>query len=144
LRLYDIAEWLGFDNRDIVSIIRNQIANENDAKFVLENIYAVLEKLLRVLQKKPELLYKFLKEKKKENGKLLLEVNLSLIQQAWEEKQFKRFLMLVDSNRSIIKQSKRALIIFKQEAYIKKTLGEKGQGGQGDGSVVPAGTDDEP
>lgn len=124
LRLYDIVVWLGFENSDIFLVTRNQFSNESEAKFVLENLLAVLDKVLDILQKRPELLDEFLKDQRYVRENAILETSLSLIRHAWEAKDFKKFLMLVESNRSVIKQAKSAELIFKQEAYAKSRIGD--------------------
>lgn len=120
LRLYDVVVGLDFPSSDVLLVTKNQFANERGAMFVLENLLIVLEKILNMLQKKPNLLLECLEIQKHRNENALLEVNLSLIQQAWEEKKYDRFLRLVETNRIAIKNSKKAKKVFKQEAYIKK------------------------
>lgn len=125
LRLYDLAKWLCLENKDISMLTRNQVANETDAKFVLGNLRIVLEKVLIILERKPKLLLDFLKDQKSEKTAILSEATLALVRQAWEEKQFEKFLILVDRNRDAIKQSKNAAIILKQEAYARKIQRKK-------------------
>ena len=131
LRLYDLAKWLCLEKNDIILLTRNQVANEADAKFVLSNLCIVLEKILNILERKPNLLLEFSKKQKSEKMVILSDANLSLIRQAWETKQFEKFLTLVDCNRDAIKQSKSAAIILRQEAYAKKIQARK----TGDGSL---------
>jgi len=124
LRLHDIAVWLGFNDYDIALLTRTQIRDQHTAESVLTNLRGVLEKLLVMLEKKPELLDEFLKNKGIEEQDQLSEAILTSIQLAWESKDFERFLMLVESNRVIVEQSKAATLILKQEAFIRKKTGD--------------------
>ncbi len=124
LRLYDIIVWLGFENNDIAFVAKNQFANHNNAKQVLENLQTVLVKLLVILQQKPKILFEFLENQKAKRKDTVSKHNLSLLQQAWESKEFALFLKLVEENRAVIKDTNRAELIFKQEAYIKNKTGD--------------------
>lgn len=129
LRLYDIAVWLGFGDNDIDLLSRNQFANEQDAIFVLNNLQNIMEKLLVELQRRPTVLGEFVEHQRNDSESRLLETNISSIRQAWEAREYEKFLKLVDLNRTAIKQSKRGMLIFKQEAYLKKLEGTCGRQG---------------
>lgn len=127
-RLYDIAGWLGFDDNDVDLLSRNQFANEQDAIFVLNNLQKIVEKLLVELKGRPTLLEEFIENQRHDSERRLLETNIASIQQAWDAREYEKFLKLVDLNRSAIRQSKRGMLIFKQEAYLRKLEGKKEDG----------------
>ncbi len=130
-RLYDIAVWLGFDDNDVDLLTRNQFANEQDAIFVLNNLQRLVDKLLVELQERPTVLGQFVENQRHDSESRLLETNILSIRQAWGAREYEKFLKLVDLNRTAIKQSKRGMLIFKQEAYLRKLMG------QGDGLREP-------
>ena len=123
LRLYDMAKWIELKKSDIDLIERNQTSNVDSMVFILKNLCDVMKRVLRKLQNEPDLLYTCLKNQQSyEENQRRAASNaylLSQLQEAWLEKNFDSFLLLVEGNMDDIRTLSSAERILKQAQYAK-------------------------
>ena len=125
LYLHDLAKQLGFEDV-ITSIKQNQVSNIADIDRILNNLHAVIQRVLDIVKDNQKLLIQcFERQKAHEAKRLEVEKSNYLLHKLdvlWKEKQYEKFVYLFEENEDLLKGVPKLESIKKRVNYARKYL----------------------